>query len=133
MRVDPIWDKGVKLLIKILGYKLNHGSRINYVQSRFIHTTYVMVVKRRKVNLCDIVKVQLSDNIAKIKKTKSAVFICESLLTHLFFYTTKKFPGVVIWDSNECAMKFVTQSYRSKPKNVRDIDIDRMVNIFILR
>ena len=71
MKVDPIQDKGVKLLTKILGYKLNHGSRVNLVPIGFIHTTYVMVVERRKVNLCDIVRVHLLDNIVKIKKAKS--------------------------------------------------------------
>ena len=28
MKVEPIQNKGVKLLTKILGYKLNHGSRL---------------------------------------------------------------------------------------------------------
>ena len=86
-----------------------------------------MTVERRKVNLCDISRVQLLDNIAKIKKIKSAIFRFESLLTHLFFYFTKKPLGVISWDSSECAMNIVTQSYKSKPKNVRDIDIDIMM------
>ena len=70
------------------------------------------------------------ENVAKIKKTKSTVFRFESLLTHLFFYVTKKFPRVINWDNYECAMKIVTQSYISKLENVRDIDIDRMMKNF---
>ena len=69
---------------------------------------HVMVVEGRKANLCDINRLQLVDNIAKIKRIKSVVFNFESLLTHLFFYVTKKFPKLINWDSRECAMKLVT-------------------------
>ena len=86
MIVDPIQDKGVKLLTKILGYKLSQLSRVNCVLARFLHTTYVMVLERSKINLCDIFRVQLLDNVAKIKKKKSVVFRFESLLTHLLIF-----------------------------------------------
>ena len=51
-------------------------------------------------------------------------------MTHLFFYVTKKFPRVINWGRNECAMKIVALSYKSKLENVRDIDIDRMMKNF---
>lgn len=105
MRVDPIQDEGIKLITK-----LKHGSRVKFLVSRFLHTTYVMVIERRKVNLYDIFRVELFDNIAKIKKTKSALFRFESLLTHLLFYVTRKFLGVINCDISECAMKMITQS-----------------------
>lgn len=70
------------------------------------------------------------DNIEKIKKTKNAVFRFESLLTHMFFYATRKFPGLIIWDNSKCVMKLVIQCYMSKPKNARDDDIDRMIKNF---
>ena len=74
MKVNSIQDKGVKLLSKRLGYKFNHGSRVNSVPIGFLHAAYVMVVQGRKVNLCEIIRLQLLDNIAKLKKTKSTIF-----------------------------------------------------------
>ena len=65
-----------------------------------------------------------------IKKTKNAIFRFESLLTHIFFYATRKFPGLISWDGKECAMKMVNQCYKSKLENVRDDDIDRMMKSF---
>ena len=58
-------------------------------------------------------------------------FRFESLLTHLFFYSRRKFPRVINWDSNECAMKIVTQCYRCKLEDVRDTNIDRMMKKFL--
>lgn len=83
-----------------------------------------MTIERRKVNLCEIVKSQLLDNIVKLKKTKNEVFRFESLLTHLFFYETKKFPRMKNSESSEYAMKLVTPCYREKLEKVRGNDID---------
>lgn len=130
MKVDTIQDKGVKLLSKILRYKFIHGSRVNSMPTGFLHIAYVMVVMGRKVNLCEIIILQLLDNIAKLKKTMNVVFIFESLSTHLFFYTSRKFLGMKNWEGNECTMTMVTQCYRKKLGNVRDNDIDRMMEIF---
>lgn len=91
MKVDSIQDKRVKLLSKILGYKFNHGSRVNSVPTRFLHGAYVMVLEGRKFNLCEIIKLQLLGDIAKLKKTKRIVFRFEFLLTHLFLYDTRIF------------------------------------------
>ena len=55
MKVNSIQDDGVRLLSKILGYKFNHGSRIDSVPTRFLHATYVMAMKGEKVNLYDII------------------------------------------------------------------------------
>ena len=50
MRVDPIQDKAINFLTKILGYKLNHGSRVEFVLVGFLHTTCVMVIKKEKLH-----------------------------------------------------------------------------------
>ena len=112
IKVDSIQDKGVKILSKILGYKFNHGSRVKLVPAIFLHVAYVMEVQGRKIYLCEIIRLQLLDNIAKVKKMKSAIFRFESLLTHLFFYATRKFPRTKNWDSNACEMKMVTKCYK---------------------
>ena len=48
MKVNTIQDKGVRLLRKILGYKFNHGSRIDLVMAGFLHASYVWLLKGRK-------------------------------------------------------------------------------------
>ena len=84
MKVDSIQDKWEKLQRKMLWYKFNHRSRVNLVPTGFLHVAYVMAVQGRKLNLCEIIRLRLLDNIAKVKKTKSTVFRFESLLTHYF-------------------------------------------------
>ena len=34
------------------------------------------------------------------------------------------------WDGSECTMQIITPAYKSKPKTVRDNDIDRMMKSF---
>lgn len=75
MKVDMIQDKGVKVLSRLFGYKLNHSSRVNDVTVGFMPATYIMEFEKRMVNLCEIVRTQLLDNIAKFKKNKNAVCI----------------------------------------------------------
>ena len=53
-----------------------------------------MVVENKKLNMSKIVRLYLLDNIENIKRSKSTLFRFESLLTHLFFYATKKFLGM---------------------------------------
>ena len=55
MRVDLIRDIGIRILSKIIGYKLNHVSRVNLVPTRFLHVAYAMAMERKKLNMCEIV------------------------------------------------------------------------------
>ena len=43
MKVNIIQDDGVRLIRKILGYKFNHGTRIDSVLIGFIHIAYLTV------------------------------------------------------------------------------------------
>ena len=95
----------------------------------FLHAAY-LAVKGEEVNMCDIIQTQLLDKISRIKKSRSAVFRFESLLTHIFFYATKKLPGITNWNESECAMQLINHTYRSRPKIVRDNDIDIVMNSF---
>lgn len=130
MKVDMIYDIGVKVLIKMLGYKLNHSSRVNLVLVGFMHVAYVMVIEIRKVNMCEIVRIYLLDNIAKIKKTKNVVFRFESLLTNILFCATNKFPKMKNWDNDDSTMNMLTQYYKVRLENVKDSDIDRVMKKF---
>ena len=81
----------------------------------------LVVIEKYKDELCFI---------TKIKNSRSVVFRFESLLTHIFFYTAKKFHGISNWDGNECVMQTITCAYRSKLETYRDNDIDRMMKSF---
>ena len=50
MKFNTIQDDEVRLICKILGYKYDHGSRIDSILVRFLHATY-MAVKGEEVNL----------------------------------------------------------------------------------
>ena len=132
MRIDLIKDIGVRVMRKIIGYKLNHSFRLNFVIEKFLHVAYLMVIKKKRVNLYEIVRLQLIDNIEKIKRSRSIVFRFESLSTHLFFYATTQFLGMTTssWNSSECMMKVITQCYRSKAEVIRDDEIARMIKKF---
>ena len=95
MEVNSIQDDGVRLICKILGYKYNHVSRIDSIPIGFLHAIY-LAIRSEEVNVCDIVRTQLLDNISQIKKSRSLVFIFESILTHIFFYAIKKFPCIIV-------------------------------------
>ena len=48
MRIDLIAETDVRVLSKIIGYKMNHSSRLNFVPAQFIHAAYLMTAKREK-------------------------------------------------------------------------------------
>ena len=89
-----------------------------------------VVVHGEEVNLREIVRTQLLDNIAKMKASRRTIFKFGSLLTQIFFYMARIFPRVSDWDGNECTMQIFTRAYRGKLENVRDHDIDRMMKGF---
>ena len=68
MKVNTIQDDGLRLICKILDNKYNHGSRIDSIPIGFVHATY-LDVRGEEVNMCDIVRTQLLDNISRIKKS----------------------------------------------------------------
>ena len=82
------------MISEILGYNLNHYSRLYLVPARFLHVAYLMKVEKKNVNMCEIVRLELLDNIEKLKKTKSVVFRFEFLLIHMFFQVIREFPGL---------------------------------------
>lgn len=49
MRIDLINRMDVRIINKIISYKMNHSSRVNF---GLIHATYLMIIKREKVNMC---------------------------------------------------------------------------------
>lgn len=51
IRINLIKDDDVRIIKKIIGYKMNYSSRINYIPTRFIHATYLMTIKKEKINV----------------------------------------------------------------------------------
>ena len=99
MKFNSIQDDGVRLICKIFGYKYNHGSRIDSIPIGFLHATY-LAVRGEELNMYEIFRTQLLDNISRIKKSRSVVFKFESLLMHMLFYAIKKFLDIPIWNEN---------------------------------
>ena len=79
MKVDMIKQPDVRLISREICYKMNYNSRLNFVHVGFIHVAYVMNVEKEKVNMCEIFKHQLIDNIDRIMKGKYTPFIFESI------------------------------------------------------
>lgn len=132
MKIDLINKFDVSMASKVIRYKMNYNSKVNLVPIGFIHVSYPITTKRQKVNMCEILKQKLSDNIEKLKKTKSTLFRLEGLLTHLFFKVIRKFPSMLdkIWDNNQCTMNLVTHYYHKHPKENITIDIARLIKSF---
>lgn len=115
MTIDLIKKIDVRVINKIIGYKINHSSRLNSVPTRFLSVTYLMKTKKEKVNMYEIMRHQLLDNIEKLKKPRSVVLRFESLLIHLFFQVIRKFPSIPDgeWNNNnQCTMNLVTYHYK---------------------
>ena len=91
-----------------------------------------MAIEKKKVNLCEIFKLRLLQNIEKINKSKSAIFRFVSLLIYLFYDATMQFLGMTryIWNRDECIIKLITQCYRAKDEGIKDGDIGRMMKNF---
>ena len=89
MRAYLIKKIDIRIISKTIGYKLNYSSRVNFVPSGFINVAYLMVSKKEKFNLCEIMKQKLLDNMDRLKKTMNVVFRFESLMIHLFFKVTR--------------------------------------------
>ena len=56
MKIDKFKQVDLRLILKIIGYKVNYNTRLNYVLTRFIHATYMMTVEKENINMCDILR-----------------------------------------------------------------------------
>lgn len=51
MRIDLIKEDNVRTISKIIGYKMNHSSRLNFVPTGFIHVAYLMTIEKEHTNM----------------------------------------------------------------------------------
>ena len=118
MVISSIKQDDVIFLSRIIAYSVCASSKIEELSARFIYTTYKMCVKKEKVNLSDILRMQLLEKLEKIKRTKNGVFRFQSLINHIFFHVLKRFPYLSIIDimsSNRCTMEKITEVCKRHP------------------
>ena len=70
------------------------------METSFIHATYMMCVEKAKVNLCEILRAQLVENLERIKKIRNNQFKFQSLINYMFFHLIKRFPFMTIVEIN---------------------------------
>lgn len=117
MTIDDIRQIDVRLIAKILGYKMHYSSRLNSISTEIILMTYKMVCEGERYNLCEVLRLQLLENLKQIKRDKENPFRFSSLIVHIFFHLAHKFLGMhpAAWNSDPTA-KQISKSYRAQDK-----------------
>lgn len=111
MILSTIKQDDVRYVIRIIASNICASSKEDELSAGFIYAAYKIVVDKEQVNLCEILIIQLIENLEKIKKIKNGVFRFESLFCHIFFYVLRRFPFlsmIEIMDSNKCIMEKTT-------------------------
>ena len=88
------------------------------MSSRFIYVAYKICIEKEQVNLIEILRMQLLENLENIKRTKNGVFRFKSLINHILFHLLKIFPYLLVIEimrSNRCTMEKITEVYRRYP------------------
>ena len=70
------------------------------------------------MDLSEILRMQLLENLEKIKRTKNGVFRFQSLINHIFFYVLKRFPYLLvtyIMRSDRCTIEKIIEVWRRNP------------------
>ena len=64
----------MRFLSRIIAYFVCASSKINEILLGFIYASYKICVEKEQVNLSEILRMQLLENLDKIKRTKNGVF-----------------------------------------------------------
>lgn len=80
LRVNDITDANVRYVSMVLGYRVTHGNRLNYVSRLCIHSAYEMVKNNAWIDICEWLKDELIDNLKKIKGYKKGTFYLATYL-----------------------------------------------------
>ena len=115
MVISTIKQDDVRFLSRIIAYSICASSKIDELLTKFIYTTYKICVEKEQVNLSEIIRMQLLENLEKIKRTKNGVFRFQSLINQIFFHVLKIFPYLSVIDimsSDICTMEKIVQVCR---------------------
>lgn len=108
MVIRTIKQDDVRFLSRIITYSICASSKIDELLVGFIYETYKICVEKEQVNLSEILRMQLLENLEKIKRTKNGVFTFQSLINHILFHVLKRFPYLSVIDimsSEICTME----------------------------
>lgn len=94
LRVNDIKDKNVKFASMVIGYKVGHTNRLNFVSSSCIHSAHEMIINNAKIDICEWLKDELIENLDKIKGDKKGTFKFGNMLACLMLYFSKEIPGM---------------------------------------
>ena len=74
MVIITIKKDDVRFLSRIIAYSICASSKIDELSARFIYAAYRKCIEKEQVNLSEILRIQLLENLEKIKRTKNGVF-----------------------------------------------------------
>ena len=74
MVISSIKQDDVRFLSRIIAYSVCASSKIDELSARFMYAAYKICVEKEQVNLNEILRMQLLENLEKIKRTKNGVF-----------------------------------------------------------
>ena len=75
MVINTIKKDDVRFLSRIIAYSICASSKIDKLSVRFIYVAYKICIKKEQVNLSEILRMQLLENLEKIKRIENDVFI----------------------------------------------------------
>lgn len=93
MTIDDILEHDVRFASMIIGYKVYHSRRLNFVSGTTIYATYQMVKEDMQYDLCIVLLEELLRNLNKIKTDKNNVFKFVSWIVCLALYFMNEIPG----------------------------------------
>ena len=73
MVINTIRQHDVRFLSRIIAYSICASSKSDELSTSYIYTTYKIFIEKEKVNLREILRVQLLENLEKIKRTMNGV------------------------------------------------------------
>ena len=74
MVINTIKQDDVRFMSRIIAYSICASSKIDELSAKFIYPTYNICVEKEQVNLNKILRMQLLENLEKIRRTKNGVF-----------------------------------------------------------
>jgi len=94
MTINDIIELNVKFASMVIGYKIYHLRRENFISGTTIYVAYKMLKENVDYDLCELLQNQLIENLKKIKRDKKNTFKYGTLILCLFFYYMNEVLGV---------------------------------------
>lgn len=120
MVINTIKQHDVRFLRRVIVSSIYAISKIAKLSAGFIYASYKICVEKEQVNISEILRVQLLENLEKIKRTKNYVFRFQSLVNHLFFHILRRFlflSVAEIMSSDRWTMEKVIDICRRHPED----------------